>query len=155
VSEQRCEIESVLPATTDVVWARVSTPEGINDELKPVLRMTVPRHLRTIDVDTIPIGRKAFRSWVLLFGFIPFDYDDLTIVRLDPGRGFLERSTMLSQRMWEHERMLEAVPEGTKVTDRLRFQPRFPPAHMHRAIVARIFRHRHQRLRRYFGAAET
>jgi ligand-binding SRPBCC domain-containing protein len=151
VKEQRFEIASVLDAAPSEVWARVTTPEGINHELMPLLRMTVPRYLRTIDADTIPIGQKAFRSWVFLFGVIPFDYDDLTIVRLDPGKGFLEQSTMLSQRSWEHERTLEPVAEGTRVTDRLRFEPRFPPGRLHRAFVVRIFRHRHRRLRRYFG----
>ena len=43
---------------------------------------------------------------------MPFDYDELTLVRLDPGRGFLERSRMLSQRLWEHERTLEPSGEG-------------------------------------------
>ncbi|HUF84878.1 MAG TPA: hypothetical protein VMQ81_09845 [Acidimicrobiia bacterium] len=151
MKEQRFEIASVLGAAPSEVWTRVTTPEGINHELMPLLRMTVPRHLRTIDADTIPIGRKAFRSWGFLFGVIPFDYDDLTLARLDPGKGFLERSTMLSQRSWEHERTLEPVPEGTRVTDRLRFVPRFPPGRFHRAFVATIFRHRHRRLRRYFG----
>jgi ligand-binding SRPBCC domain-containing protein len=151
VKEQRFEITSVLDAPPPRVWERVATAEGINHELMPLLRMTVPRHARTLDAATIPIGRKAFRSWVFLFGVLPFDYDDLTLVRLDPGQGFLERSTMLSQRFWEHERTLEAVPGGTRVTDRLRFEPRFPPRRLQRAFVARIFRHRHRRLRRWFG----
>ncbi|MGQ0802785.1 MAG: hypothetical protein ACT4PI_02810 [Actinomycetota bacterium] len=151
MKEQRFEIASVLDAPPPEVWERVASAEGINHELMPLLRMTVPRNARTIDAETIPIGEKAFRSWVFLFGVIPFDHDDLTIVRLDPGQGFLERSTMLSQRFWEHERTLEPVAEGTRVTDRLRFEPRFPPRRLHRAFVARVFRHRHRRLRGYFG----
>ena len=151
MKEQRFEIASVLDAPPPEVWERVTSADGINHELMPLLRMTVPRNARTLDAATIPIGREAFRSWVFLFGVIPFDYDDLTLVRLDPGKGFLERSTMLSQRTWEHERTLEPVGEGTRVTDRLRFEPRFPPGLLHRAFVARVFRHRHRRLRRYFG----
>jgi ligand-binding SRPBCC domain-containing protein len=151
VRELRFEITSVLDAPPPEVWERVASAEGINHELMPLLRMTVPRGSRTLDAATIPLGRKAFRSWVLLFGVIPFDYDDLTLVRLDPERGFLERSTMLTQRLWEHERTLEPVPQGTRLTDRLRFEPRFPPRRPQRAFVARIFRHRHRRLRRHFG----
>ena len=61
----------------------------------------------------------------LLFGLIPFDYDDLCVERLDPGVGFLERSKMLSARVWEHERTLEPLDGGgTRVTDRVRFEPR-------------------------------
>jgi ligand-binding SRPBCC domain-containing protein len=80
------------------------------------------------------------------------EYDDLTVVRLEPGRGFLERSSMLSLRVWEHERTLEAAPGGCLVTDRLRFEPRLPgTTGVARATVAFLFRHRHRRLRRRFG----
>ena len=85
------------------------TPAGINDEMRPIMRMTTPPGVERLDPDTIELGERIGRSWVLLFGLIPFDYDDLTLVRLDPGRGFLERSSMLSQRVWEHERTLEPV----------------------------------------------
>ena len=44
---------------------------------------------------------------------IPIDYDDLTLVALEPGRGFHERSRMLSMRVWEHERTLE--PAATRL----------------------------------------
>jgi len=36
-----------------------------------------------------------------------FDYDHLTIAKLNRGRGFDEESTMLSMRLWRHERTLE------------------------------------------------
>jgi hypothetical protein len=100
------------------------TPEGVNDEMRPYLRMTVPRGIERLDLDEIEIGKRIGRSWVLLFGLIPFDYDDLTLVRLDRGEGFLERSQMLSQRTWEHERTLEAVNGGCLITDRVRWEPR-------------------------------
>jgi hypothetical protein len=35
-----------------------------------------------------------------LFGVLPFDYDDLTIVELEPGRGFQEEST--NRRLQRH-----------------------------------------------------
>ena len=34
------------------------------------------------------------------------------LVRLDPPSGFLERSSMLSMRTWEHERTLEPAAGG-------------------------------------------
>ena len=89
--------------------------EGINDELAPLLRMTVPRGLDRLDLHGLgpgPLGR----SWLLLFGLIPVDYDQLGLERIEPGRGFLERSTMLSQRLWEHERTIE--PAGGRLHDR-------------------------------------
>jgi ligand-binding SRPBCC domain-containing protein len=143
---------SEVDAAPDAVWARVASLDGINHELGPWMRMTAPRGA-TLSVDQVPVGERWFRSWILLFGVVPFDYDDLCVVRLDPGRGFLERSTMLSARLWEHERTLEPVEGGaTRVTDRVHFEPRVRPvARLQRVIVAATFRHRHRRLRRFFA----
>ncbi len=135
-----------------MVWDRVTTPAGINDEMQPYLRMTLPRGLERIDPAEIEIGERIGRSWILLFGLLPFDYDDISLVRLDPGKGFLERSTMLSQRAWEHERTLEPVEGGCEVTDRVRWEPRLGfLASPLRPVIAWFFRHRHRRLVRHFG----
>jgi hypothetical protein len=93
------------------VWERVVTPEEINHELGPWMRMTAPRALagKTID-DAVP-GRRLGRSWLLLFGVIPFDYDDLGLAELGPGYRFLERSTMLTLHSWEHERTVAPAGE--------------------------------------------
>lgn len=146
-------VSSRLDAPSGSVWDRVTTFEGVNDELMPIMRMTAPRHVRSIDTGSVVLGERLCRSWVLLFGLIPFDYDDVTLVRLDPGRGFLERSPMLSQRFWEHERTIEPAGEdGCVLTDRICFEPRLPlPGPMLRPLLRRIFRHRHRRLRRRFG----
>ena len=52
-------------------------------------------------------GQHLGRSWLLLGGLLPFDYDDITIERVEPGRWFQEDSTMLSQRSWRHHRAVE------------------------------------------------
>jgi hypothetical protein len=149
----RAEVVAKLAATPDQVWARVSTPEGINHELMPIMRMTFPGRAGTLDLNDVPVGEPLGRCWVLLFGLIPVDYDDLMIVRLEPGRGFLERSRMLSNRLWEHERTLEPIDDGCLIRDRLRFEPRPPlPGRFEAPIVRALFRHRHRRLRRHFGA---
>jgi ligand-binding SRPBCC domain-containing protein len=145
---------SRLEATADEVWEAASTPEGINDEFRPFFRMTFPDWVESLDPESVPLGRPLFRSWVLVLGVLPVDYDDITLLRIEPGRGFLERSRMLSQRSWEHERTLDSLDGGCLVTDRVRFEPRTlaierPTA----AVVAAIFRHRHRRLRRRFGGA--
>jgi hypothetical protein len=88
----------------------------------------------------------------LLFGFIPVDRSDLTLVEMDRGRRFLERSPMLSQELWEHERLLESVAEGTRVTDRLKWRGRFPGAGAAFALTVPIlFQWRHRKLRKIFG----
>ena len=148
----RVEVASRLEAPAAAVWDRVSSFEGINHELMPVMRMTAPPEVRRLEPDQVVLGERICRSWVLLFGFIPFDYDDIVLVSLDPGRGFHERSSMLSMRVWEHERWIE--PEGDSacvVHDRLTFEPRLPLPLT--PIVRATFRHRHRRLRQRFGGA--
>jgi hypothetical protein len=150
-------VSSRLEAGADRVWARVITPAGINDELRPWLRMTVPRGVERLDPSSVELGRPIGRSWVLLFGLLPFDYDEITLVRLEEGRGFLERSRMLSQRVWEHERTLEPTADGgCLITDRARWEPRIPlPGALLRPLFRAVFRHRHRRLRRRFGGVPT
>jgi hypothetical protein len=135
------------------VWDRVITPEGIRDEMHPYLRMTLPAGVERLDPESIELGKKVGRSWILLFGLLPFDYDDITLARLEPERGFLERSQMLSQRVWEHERTLESGPEGgCLITDRVSWQPRLGlPGRPLRPVIAWFFSHRHKRLQRHFG----
>jgi ligand-binding SRPBCC domain-containing protein len=148
------EIETDLAAPAEAVWRRVTTQQGINDELLPVLRMTMPRALRGITIGDAPVGENLGRSWLLIFGLIPVDFDDLTIAELEPGRRFLEQSTMLTQSRWRHERIVESHGSGCRVTDRLGWQGRARAlGALFGLAVPVIFRHRHRRLRRRFGAA--
>lgn len=143
---------SVVAASPDVVWARVSTMAGVNAELAPLARMTYPEAMGVLTPGTVSLGRRAFRSWILLLGILPIEYDDLTLVHIEPGRGFREESPLLSQRLWIHERTLERVAGGCRVTDRLTFEPRVAllgPVFL--AVFRFFFRHRHRRLRREFG----
>jgi hypothetical protein len=160
--------EPLVTATTPLggsaadVWARATTEEGVNDELRPLMRMTMPKAFKGKRIDDVEVGEPLGRSWVLLFGFIPFDYDDLCLVELEPGRRFLERSQMLSMRMWQHER--EVVPRGDgacEITDRVSFELRRPLAwipgmsRVAAAIIRRVFAHRHGRLVARWGAASN
>jgi ligand-binding SRPBCC domain-containing protein len=147
------EQESIVAAPPDAIWARVSTFEGVNDELLPLMRMTAPAHVRALDPSQVVLGERIFRSWVLLFGVIPIDYDDLTLIALEPGSGFHERSRMLSMRVWEHKRTLEPTGDAaTRVSDRLSFEPRLPGSGpLLERFIRATFRHRHRRLRRRFG----
>jgi ligand-binding SRPBCC domain-containing protein len=146
------EISSVVSATPEEVWALASTIAGVNAELRPLARMTHPRGFDRLDPELVPLGQRAFRSWILALGVLPIDYDDLTIVELEPGRRFLERSTMLSQRVWEHERVVEAAPGGCRVTDRVAFEPRVVwLGGLFALTFEAAFRNRHRRLRRIHG----
>jgi hypothetical protein len=123
---------------------------GVNAEMSPWFRMSCPRGVDRLEPAHITLGQRVFRSWLLLLGVLPVEFDDLTFVRFEPGRGFLERSRMATQRVWEHERTLTPHAEGTVLTDRILFEPRLPMPGQG-ALFAAVFRHRHARLRSHFG----
>ena len=144
---------SVVSAPASAVWERVITEEGINHELGPWLRMTMPPGLHGATIDDVAVGQPLGRSWLLALRVLPVDYDDLCLVELEPGQRFLERSSMLSMSMWQHERVVEAAGDGaTRVTDRLSFELRRLPAvipgsgRLAAWLVTRLFAHRHRRL---------
>jgi ligand-binding SRPBCC domain-containing protein len=145
-------VSSKLNAPAEEVWERVITPEGINDEMGPWMKMTMPRGVESLSLESVTLGEPIGRSWILLFGVLPIDYDDVTLVELEDGRRFLERSPMMSMRLWEHERTVDPDGGGCTVTDRIRFQPRLGLLRRPmRPIFNRFFRHRHRRLQRHFG----
>jgi ligand-binding SRPBCC domain-containing protein len=139
------------------VWRHVTTPAGINAEFEPWMRMTVPRRLRDTSLDEVELGVRVCRSWVLVLGVVPFEYDDLVIVERGPGLRFLERSSTLFARMWQHERTVVATDHGCRLTDRVSLEPRSAvwrvpgSAAMVRRVVEAIFAHRHRRLAARFG----
>ena len=155
---ERVEVSSQVAADADSVWRRITTPEGINHELGPWLKMTIPRALRGSTLDDVPLGRPLGRSWLLLLRVLPFDFDDLMLAERESGRRFLETSRMLSMSRWKHERIVSPADKGSKISDRLEFEPRgFAQRsalirRLMRRVVASIFRHRHRRLASYFGA---
>ena len=145
------ERSSSLRERPDVVWRHATSPAGVNRELRPLLTMTFPPDVEDLVAAAEP-GKKAFRSWLLLGGILPVEYDDVTFVEVEPGRRFLERSRLLSQRVWEHERIVEPEGEGCRLTDRLGFEPRIPgTGALYAPIFRLVFRVRHRNLRRLFG----
>jgi ligand-binding SRPBCC domain-containing protein len=149
------ERQSIIDAPAQRVWARVVTPEGINDELQPWMTMSMPRGAKSLTVDNVPVGELVGRCWMRLFGVIPFDYDRLMIAELQPGRGFDEQSTMLSMRRWRHQRDVTPDGEQTLVHDRLTFELRTllrPLTPVVAAGIRALFGHRHRRLQRHFAA---
>lgn len=146
------ERTSTVPRDAAEVWARVTTPAGIRAELLPWLSMTTPPGLRGRNVGDAAdvLGQPLGKAWLLLFGVLPVDYDDMTIVGLVPGRSFHERSRMMLLSPWEHERTVTPTDGGCVVHDRLTFVPRLgvvgPVA---RRIVGALFGHRHRRLLRW------
>lgn len=151
------ELSSDLGVAADVLWADVGTLAGVNRELRPWLRMTAPPGLRGTRLAELTPARPAGRSWLLLGGLIPIDYDELCLESVGE-RSFRERSRMLTMDPWRHERAVEPLGAGScRITDRLRFSLRPLPARvpgsdrLATAVVAAVFRHRHRRLAKLYG----
>jgi len=134
---------SDLSAPPETVWQWVTSASGILEEMAPIMKMTVPPGFTDLATTAVKPGERLFRSWVLLFGVLPIDRSDLTLLSLDPGKGFVEQSPMLSMKLWRHERSLEPLGQGTRLTDRLTFEPRFA-APLTRWLIRKIFEHRHR-----------
>lgn len=146
--------ESRLQAPTADVWRAVSTMDGVNHELMPMMRMTHPPDAGSLDDGRAIPGVVLFKSWLLLFGVLPIDRHSLVLDRLLAGEGFDEHSHSWLQRVWIHQRRVRPDGEGCRVTDQLAFEPRIRIAGaMVAPIVKALFEHRHRRLRLRFGTA--
>jgi len=138
------------------VWERVTAPEGIRHELMPIMSMTMPPGLRGRTLDDAPevLGRPLGKAWLLLFGVLPVEFDDMTLVDFEAGRSFHEVSRMAMISSWEHERTV--TPDGDtscRVHDRLTFEPRLARLpgvrRLVAAVIGALFSHRHRRLARW------
>jgi ligand-binding SRPBCC domain-containing protein len=144
-------IASRLDAPRERVYAFVTTMAGVNHELWPIARMTHPRGMASLDGRAIPLRTPIFRSWVLLFGVLPIDFDEITFLRFDH-EGFSEDSRMLSQRVWRHERTLRDDSGGCVIDDRIEWEPKVMAlAPIFDRAFRLTFENRHRRLRARFG----
>jgi len=141
--------ESKLDVPVERVWEWSISVDGISAEMRPFLRMTFPRGVRSLNDIPIRPGVPVFRSRVLLFGVLPIDYSDVTLMEFNSGQGFIEQSPMGSMQLWRHERRIvphPSNPAAVLLVDQLTFQPR-----MARRLVGwfvrRLFLHRHNVLR--------
>jgi len=149
---EQVHISSRVHASPETVLDRVSRLDGVNQELWPVMKMTWPREADGRSLFEAPLNQPLFRSWLLLFGVLPVDFDDIALASVDPSSGFVESSTMMSMRTWRHERRVTKLPDGgARVSDTLTFTPRIPgTGAVLAAIVSALFHHRHRRLARLF-----
>lgn len=142
--------ESELSASPERVWDWMTSVRGVQTELWPILKMTAPKSVAKMTDVSVELGRPLFRSWVFLFGIIPIDRSDLTLIRLDAGSGFLEESPMLSMKLWRHERRITSRDGKTVVTDTLTFEPRIA-VRFTEWLIRKTFAHRHRVLRERLG----
>jgi ligand-binding SRPBCC domain-containing protein len=144
------DITTALPRPAAEVWAGVTTPEGVNAELMPFVRMTFPPGSMNDLLDR-PRDEPIGVCWLLAFGLLPFDRHVLVMHEVGE-RHFIETSHSALQKLWRHERYVEPAGQGCTVRDVVTPIPRLGfAAPITRAIAAAIFRHRHKRLIRLYA----
>ena len=139
-----------LDVEPEKAWGWITSFAGINTELKPYVTMSAPKGVQSIDDVEIQFGKPLFRSWLKLFGIMPIDYSNLTLVELKAGEGFLERSSMGSMKIWQHERKILPEGNGVLIIDELMFESRLPSV-VALPIVKMLFKNRHKKLDEYFN----
>ncbi len=148
---RRFSIHSDLAVHPDELWDHAVSPVDVNAELRPLLSMSFPDGVEDITAGWEP-GRFRFRSWILLGGVIPVEYDDIAFAEVLPGSSFCETSTLASQSLWTHERVVEPLPGGARISDQLTFASRLSLLEPLYGWVFRwVFQWRHHNLRRRYG----
>ena len=143
---------SNLKADRGELWCWITSVKGISNGMSPLLRMTVPQGVTGLESFPFELDTPMFRSWLLLFKVIPFDYSDFSLERIDPKESFVEKSSMGSMRTWKHVRRISPCKNGHTLTDELSFEPRLA-GWLTNKIVRFFFEHRHRQLKQHFGIA--
>lgn len=149
------ELSSKLEVSPEEIH-RILTMRGVNAELSPLIRMTVPPEWSKRAVIEWPTGRVLFSSWLLLFGAIPVDRHTFFLKSTDPQRGFVEESSSLTNKLWCHRRDIDQCGATCRVTDTVEFKCRLPLLEYVLAPVYRfVFSHRHKVLRANYGRSAS
>lgn len=151
------KVSSLLEDSRRSIWDAISSFEGINKEFVPLMTMTCPDPSLRMTADLVT-DKPLFRSWILLFGLIPIDYDLIRLQEVEVYHGFKERSTMGFMSEWHHDRTLidATSSNGTVVTDTLSFTPRIPfTGVILMFIVKQLFLLRHSNLTAKFGGVSN
>ncbi len=149
----RLSFESQLGAESNTVWDAVACMSGVNDELRPLVRMTYPPGCDRLESDN-RLVLAGFRSWVLLLGVLPIDRHHFGFEEIVDGERFTERSDSWLNRSWRHGRVVSSndAPGGAVLRDELEIEPRLRALEPFvRLGVGSVFRHRHRRLLKRFG----
>lgn len=149
---------SEIDAPSDKVWAIVTSQEGINHEMGPYIKMTMPKAFHGKSIADVAPGTHVGKSFLLLFGVVPFGFDDITVAQIEPGRMFREESAMTGMRTWVHHRTLEPKGEKTVLSDAVTLAPHLPVPGLGRllgTVLSAFFAHRHRRLQACFASTKA
>jgi ligand-binding SRPBCC domain-containing protein len=143
------KFESELKESPDNMWKWITSSEGLNHELFPILHMSSLSNFSTKNLDTIELGVPITRSWLLLFGLLPIGFSELTLVELNVGERFIEQSKMSFMKSWRHERIIIPHGAGTIIRDVLTYEP-IISNQLCTFFIKLLFRNRHKKLRNRF-----
>jgi hypothetical protein len=142
---------SDLAASADAVLATL-TLDGVNAELRPLVRMTAPLEWARRSLDEWPQRQVLFHSWILLLGVLPIDRHAFYLQSVHPGEGFHETSTSLMNAAWNHERTIMPIDGGCRVTDRVEYRNRIAVlGRLLKPVYQLVFWNRHRNLKLRFG----
>jgi hypothetical protein len=121
---------------------------GVNRELSPLVRMTVPAEWADIPISRWPTGMSLFTSWILLFGVLPVDRHRFSLRGVEADVGFDEVSSSIINRTWRHRRFVTSRESGVTLRDRVDFTCRVPLlGYLLLPVYRAVFTHRHRVLR--------
>jgi ligand-binding SRPBCC domain-containing protein len=140
--------ESEVAASPADAWGWISSVKSIQTEMRPYFRMTAPRGIKSIADLDVELGKMLFRSRVYLFGFLPIDHSDMTLIELRDGEGFIEESPMGSMKLWRHDRKIVPTNGGSRIVDHLTFEPKRVKG-VTVWFIKTVFKHRHKVIRRH------
>lgn len=139
------QCEQIVRRKVDDVFAFFAAAQNLNAITPPWL------HFQTLT--PLPIDMRAGTriQYRIRWGLVPMRWTTL-IEEWEPPHRFVDRQIKGPYKLWHHEHRFEAVPEGTKVTDVIRYALPLGPIGrlMHRFSVRRdlekIFDHRRTRI---------
>ena len=144
-------IQTEIKGAASQIAREILTMSSVNDEIMPIVRMTVPQNWLKRPIYEWPTGAKLFTSCLLLFGCIPFDLHQIGMAEVSL-TGFNEASSSGLMRVWRHHRQIEPRGENTLASDTVEFEPRFRPLEVLLTPVYRsVFQHRHKKLTQRYG----
>ena len=148
----KLSFESQLRVEKRILIEHSFSMEGANTELFPWLKLTHPKGPDPLKENIKAPGRFLFKSWFLFLGFIPIDYYSFYFIFLSQEGDFHENSSSLTYKNWCHIREISSSEEGCLLKDDLEITPRlFFLSPLIRFFAHRLFRHRHNVLRKKFN----
>lgn len=108
--------EQIVPAALDRVWPFFATPRNLDELTPPDLRFRI---LSEVPAEMYPGLIIAYRLSPLPGVWLRW----VTEIRhVREGRYFVDEQRIGPYRLWYHEHHFEAVPGGTKMTDRVTYE---------------------------------